>query len=321
MFMSNTKETTTGCRGSTGATPGDHQTGRQTELRLWSLFWSCRADARTESMSDNDDIQRLTEIERITNGKPSYFDMNEAFCDRMRAAIAAGLESAPSGVITTPGTKSPRYIADQTSSYQRQRNEWWSRSYFAGLWHWSELKQDQHLSVHPVEIAGKVVNRKLPSRQFSGRSIPPTAEIIFHPPEGERQHSLAGENWGHLLVSFSAAVILDSMRDIFACLQCNSIYEIDRHRQQPLARPHCRVCAAKFPPSELGEWLSYRRAEPEWSIGEWLGVHATPFSVPSPRQAFAELAQRELQSADPALPSSRLQRPSSFGSSRTFRER
>jgi len=75
-------------------------------------------------MSDNDDIQRLTEIERITNGKPSYFDMNEAFCDRMRAAIAAGLESAPSGVITTPGTKSPRYIADQTSSYQRQRNEW-----------------------------------------------------------------------------------------------------------------------------------------------------------------------------------------------------
>jgi hypothetical protein len=73
---------------------------------------------------DDDDIQRLTEIERITNGKPSYFDMDEAFCGRMRAAIAAGLESAPSGVITTPGTKSPRYISDKTSSYQRQRNEW-----------------------------------------------------------------------------------------------------------------------------------------------------------------------------------------------------
>jgi hypothetical protein len=75
-------------------------------------------------MGDDDNMQRLTEIERITNGKPSYFDMDEAFCGRMRAAIAAGLESAPSGVITTPGTKNPKYISDQTSSYQRQRNEW-----------------------------------------------------------------------------------------------------------------------------------------------------------------------------------------------------
>jgi hypothetical protein len=71
-----------------------------------------------------DEIQRLTAIERITNGKPSYFDMDEAFCGRMRAAIAAGLESAASGVITTPGTKNPKYISDQTSSYRRQRNEW-----------------------------------------------------------------------------------------------------------------------------------------------------------------------------------------------------
>jgi len=55
-----------------------------------------------------DEIQRLTEIERITNGKPSHFDMDEAFCGRMRAAIAAGLESAPSGVITTSGTKNPK---------------------------------------------------------------------------------------------------------------------------------------------------------------------------------------------------------------------
>ena len=46
-------------------------------------------------MSDDDEIERLTEIERITNGKPSYFDMDEAFCARMHAAIAAGLESAP----------------------------------------------------------------------------------------------------------------------------------------------------------------------------------------------------------------------------------
>jgi hypothetical protein len=40
----------------------------------------------------------------------SHFDMDEAFCARMRMAIEAGLESAPIGVITTPGTKYPRYV-------------------------------------------------------------------------------------------------------------------------------------------------------------------------------------------------------------------
>ena len=39
-----------------------------------------------------------------------HFDMDEAFCARMRMAIAAGLENAPIGVITTPGTKNPRSI-------------------------------------------------------------------------------------------------------------------------------------------------------------------------------------------------------------------
>jgi hypothetical protein len=75
-------------------------------------------------MSDDGEIQRLTEIERVTNGKPSYFDMDAAFCTRMHAAIAAGLESAPIGVITTPGTKNPRYVLDQTARYHRSRNEW-----------------------------------------------------------------------------------------------------------------------------------------------------------------------------------------------------
>jgi hypothetical protein len=37
--------------------------------------------------------------------------MDEAFCARMRIAIAAGLENAPTGVITTPGTKNPKYVA------------------------------------------------------------------------------------------------------------------------------------------------------------------------------------------------------------------
>jgi hypothetical protein len=56
-------------------------------------------------MIDDDEIQP-----HLTNGGPGYFEMNEAFCARMRAAIAAGLESAPIGVVTTPGTKNPKYV-------------------------------------------------------------------------------------------------------------------------------------------------------------------------------------------------------------------
>ena len=41
----------------------------------------------------------------------SHSDMDEAFCARMRAAIELGLESAPVGVITTPGTRNPKYVA------------------------------------------------------------------------------------------------------------------------------------------------------------------------------------------------------------------
>ena len=40
----------------------------------------------------------------------SHWDMDEAFCAPMRAAIAAGLESAPVRVVTTPGTKKPKYV-------------------------------------------------------------------------------------------------------------------------------------------------------------------------------------------------------------------
>ena len=74
-------------------------------------------------MSDDHELQRLTEIERITNGKESYLVMDAAFCARLHAAITAGLECAPTGVTTTPGTKNPRYVPDLTASYQRQRNE------------------------------------------------------------------------------------------------------------------------------------------------------------------------------------------------------
>ena len=56
-------------------------------------------------MTDDDEIQS-----RLSNGGATYFDMDEAFCARMRAAIDAGLENAPIGVVTTPGTKNPRYV-------------------------------------------------------------------------------------------------------------------------------------------------------------------------------------------------------------------
>ena len=55
-------------------------------------------------MSDDYEIQS-----HVTYG-PSHFDMDEAFCARMRAAIEAGLESAPLDVSTAPGTKNPKYV-------------------------------------------------------------------------------------------------------------------------------------------------------------------------------------------------------------------
>ena len=55
-------------------------------------------------MSDDDEIRS-----HLTNG--AYLAMNDAFCVRMSKAIAAGLENAPIGVVTTPGTKKPKYVA------------------------------------------------------------------------------------------------------------------------------------------------------------------------------------------------------------------
>ena len=74
-------------------------------------------------MSDDGEIQRLTEIERITVGKPSYFEMDAAFCARMHAAIAAGLECAPTSVSTAPCTKNPKYVSDLTAKYHRPVEE------------------------------------------------------------------------------------------------------------------------------------------------------------------------------------------------------
>ena len=44
----------------------------------------------------------------ITRNASEFLDMDDAFCTRMCAAIAAGLENAPIGIITTPGTKNPK---------------------------------------------------------------------------------------------------------------------------------------------------------------------------------------------------------------------
>ena len=38
----------------------------------------------------------------------SHWDMDDAFCARM--PIEAGLETAPIGVVTTPGTSNPKYV-------------------------------------------------------------------------------------------------------------------------------------------------------------------------------------------------------------------
>jgi len=53
-------------------------------------------------VDDDDEIHA-----RLSNGGQSHFDMDEAFCP---ACIEAGLERAPIGVVTTPGTKNPKYV-------------------------------------------------------------------------------------------------------------------------------------------------------------------------------------------------------------------
>jgi hypothetical protein len=54
-------------------------------------------------MSDDDEIH-------LHATYASHWDMDDAFCSRMRWALAAGLESAPIGVVTTPGTEKPKYV-------------------------------------------------------------------------------------------------------------------------------------------------------------------------------------------------------------------
>ena len=62
------------------------------------------------AMSDDDKIQA-----DVTTGQSIQIERDDAFCTRMRAAIEAGLENAPIGVITTPGTKNPKYVRTESS--------------------------------------------------------------------------------------------------------------------------------------------------------------------------------------------------------------
>ena len=54
----------------------------------------------------------------------THLDMDDAFCASMRIAIAAGLESAPVGVVTTPGTKNPRYLPTEHCPLVPAPGEW-----------------------------------------------------------------------------------------------------------------------------------------------------------------------------------------------------
>jgi hypothetical protein len=54
-------------------------------------------------MSDDDEVHQ-----HVKYG--SHCDTDDAFCAAIPIAIAAELENAPTGVITTPGTKKPIYV-------------------------------------------------------------------------------------------------------------------------------------------------------------------------------------------------------------------
>jgi hypothetical protein len=118
------------------------------------------------------------------------------------------------------------------------------------------------------------------------------------------------------------------MRDIFACRECQSIYEITRVSEPPVLTQFCRNCGCKFPPSELGDWLAYERAEPEWTVDAWLrGAPEIPPHVscdkilalnPAPNPPLNKYqAPGEFQPSTPVaeqatMPSARLRRLAPF---------
>ena len=57
-------------------------------------------------MSDDDIQSQVTTVQ---------LERDKAFCARMRAAVKAGLERAPVGIVTTPGTQNPKYVPTEPS--------------------------------------------------------------------------------------------------------------------------------------------------------------------------------------------------------------
>src|SRR5690242_9099893 len=64
-------------------------------------------------MSDQLDGPDEIQADDAANGQTTQIERDRAFCARMRVAIAAGLENAPIGVVTAPGTKNPKYVATE----------------------------------------------------------------------------------------------------------------------------------------------------------------------------------------------------------------
>jgi hypothetical protein len=52
----------------------------------------------------------------IGYNEDAILKMDAAFCARMRAAIQAGLEYAPTTISTKPGTNNPKYLSDLTAA-------------------------------------------------------------------------------------------------------------------------------------------------------------------------------------------------------------
>jgi hypothetical protein len=62
-------------------------------------------DQQNQTLNQSDDNEIGLHVTYASHAR-----MDDAFCVRMRSAIAAGLESATIGVVTTPGTKYPKHV-------------------------------------------------------------------------------------------------------------------------------------------------------------------------------------------------------------------
>jgi len=88
--------------------------------------------------------------------------------------------------------------------------------------------------------------------------------------------------------------IVGIMVDLFACRKCHAVYALTRHQQPSNVAPFCKVCGNEFPPKELGEWLTYERADPEETVNQWLtsAPTAPETSVTPPSSRLRLLAGR-----------------------------